>query len=117
MEKTIVIIGDSYIGYNDVQKTFKSTGLEDYKIEMHTDYKKLKKLNFEKYKYNSNYTAIFIGPVPHSVHSKNNSSSIITEMENDKGYPLVVRLSANKSLKITNYSIKCGIEKLKGKVS
>lgn len=113
MNKIFVILGDSYINYNNAQQIFRSEGLNDCIIEMHTDYKKLKRLNYEKYKYNNNYAGILCGPMPHSANQKYYSSSIMSEMETSDGYPPVVRLSANGSYKITNSSLKKGIEELK----
>ena len=115
MNKTIVVIGDSYVNLNNAEKIFKDEGLNNYKIEMHTDYKKLKKLNYEKYKYNDSYVAILCGPIPHSTNQKYYSSSILNEMETCDGYPLVVRLSANSTYKITNSSIRKGLEEFKEK--
>lgn len=116
MNKSIVIIGDSYVNYNNIKKIFKSAGLKDYVIEMHCDYSKLKKLNYQKFKFNDNYVGILCGPTPHSTNFKYNSSSIMNEIETCQGYPPIVRLSANGSYKITNNSLKLGIEELKERI-
>lgn len=113
MNKIIAVIGDSHIDYGNAKKVFRANGFNDYVIEMHNDYKKLKRLNYEKYKYNDNYVGILCGPIPHSVNQKYYSTSIMNEMENCEGYPPIVRLIANNTYKITNGSLKRGIEELK----
>lgn len=117
MNKKIVIIGDSYINGGIVEKVLKSNGMSNYEIELYLDYKKLKKLNFEKFEHNDNYVGILCGPIPHSVNHKGYATSIVNFMEIHGGYPPIIRLSANGALKITNNSLKHGIEELKNKLS
>ena len=59
--------------------------------------------------YNSAYSVVMFGPVPHSTIDKNKSESIIAELESQKGYPPVVRLNTGNELKITKTNFKKAI--------
>lgn len=71
----------------------------------------------DRYKYfdlqnNDKWAAIMVGSLPHSAHGKEDSSSILVQMETTLGYPPVVRLSANGSLKITKSNFKKSVNEL-----
>lgn len=50
--------------------------------------------------YSPKYSAVLVGAMPHSVKDKGDFSSMITAMEKQEGYPLVIRMGSNE-LKIT----------------
>ena len=108
----ILIIGESSIKEKDIVGIFKEYGISKTRIEAVLDYEHAKKYNYSNLQWNYNYGVILLGPIPHSTDGKNSSSSIITEIENDNGYPKSVRLTANSKLKITKHNLKEVLEEL-----
>ena len=86
--------------------------MDTSRFEFCLEYSKAKKYEFQKLRYNPNYRVVIFGPVSHSSSGKNDSSSVIAEMEGNEGYPRVVRLSSNKTLKITKSNLREGLQAL-----
>ena len=108
----IVIIGDSSVKTNDIYGIFKSYGLSKDRVELVLDYNEAEKYQYKKMHYNPNYRLVLFGPVPHSRKGNSGSSSILSEMENEEGYPKVVRLtSSHNKLKITKKNLKMALQK------
>lgn len=112
-KRRIAVIGQSKLNANNIANVFKSSSINDIELELYLDYSKLKKFNYSKFKYNDKYVCLLVGPTPHSANYKYNSSSILTELETAEGYPNVIRLEVNNTLKITNSSIKKAIGNIK----
>jgi hypothetical protein len=106
----ILIFGDSKIKDRIIYGCLKEYGIDKERIELHLGYEEAKKYDFRKLQYNSLYRLILFGPVPHSMTGKGDYSSIITFLENNDGYPKVVRLTDAHGLKITKTSLKKAIE-------
>lgn len=79
------------------------------RVELHLGYQEAKSFSFRSIRYNPNYRLILFGPVPHSAEGKQDKSSIISQIENDDGYPKVIRLIDSHSLKITKTTLKRAI--------
>lgn len=107
----IIIIGDGRIKENIIYGCLKEFNIPKKRVEIHLDYKELKNFSFKSLQYNPNYRLILLGPAPHSGRAKEEKSSIITQIENDDGYPKVVRLTDAHGLKITRTSLKNAVEK------
>lgn len=107
----VLIFGDSKINTNIIYGCFKQFNIEKDRVELHLGYEKASKYPFQKLQYNSSYRLIMFGPVPHSGTGKDESSSIITNIENREGYPKVVRLTDGHGLKITKSNLKKAIKK------
>ena len=103
----ILVIGGSEVRENDIwglaKAVFRDYGIDFDKrrFELHLEYEICKTYPFEKLQYNDSYCAVFIGPGPHSSESNGDYSSVINRMEQEKGFPPVVKLFANGGLKIT----------------
>lgn len=108
----ILIIGETEIKENVIIGIFKKTGISSKRIELISDYAKVAKHDFSKYIYNEKYASIIIGPTPHSGVYKGKYSSIIVRLEKMEGFPPVVRLNANKRLKVTNSNLTLCLEEL-----
>jgi len=108
----IVIIGESDVPEKVLTGVAKQLGLDKSRFEFCLDYEKAKSFNCKKMQYKPQYRAVLFGPVPHSTISKGIHSSMITELESNKGYPKVVRLNSNERLKITKSNFKQALEKL-----
>lgn len=108
----IVIIGDSSVKTNDIYGIFNSYGLSKDRVELVLDYNEAEKYQYKKMHYNPNYRLVLFGPVPHSTKGNSGASSILSKMENEEGYPKVVRLtSGHNKLKITKTNLKKALQK------
>lgn len=107
----IVILGGSEIDANVVYAISKQNGISKERLELCLDYNEASKFNFRKMQYNTSCSLIMVGPMPHSGVDKGDYSSIITMLENESGFPPIIRLSNSNSLKITKTSLREGFEK------
>lgn len=111
-EGNIIMIGASSVKTNDIYGIFKTHGLSKDRVELVLDYKEAEKYQYKKMQYNPNYRLVLFGPVPHSTKENSGSSSILAELENEEGYPKVVRLTdSNNQLKITKTNLKNALQK------
>jgi len=108
----ILIIGESSIKENIIVGIFKDSGISKNRIEAVLDYEHAAKYSYSNLLWNHNYGAILFGPIPHSAEGKKDSSSIIAEIENNKGYPESRRLVASGKFKITKNNLKNVLENL-----
>lgn len=108
----IVVIGASEVKENVLLGIIKSFGLDKNRFEFCLDYEKAKTYQYSKLRYNIHYRVVLFGPVPHSSVGKNDSSSVITEMQSHEGYPKVEVLSGNNAVKITKSNFICALEQL-----
>ena len=97
---TIIVIGQSDVGADVLAAVAKKCGIDKKRIEFYTEYEDAKTFNFGKTQWNPNYSLIMVGPMPHSTESKGDYSSVISAIENEEGYPPVIRMGKN-TLKIT----------------
>ena len=96
----IVVFGQSSVSKSELLMSAGKMGFYKNRFEFHLGYEELKNFNVRKYQYQYSYAAMFVGPMPHSGIGKGDYSSIIARMENDEGYPPVIRMGENE-LKIT----------------
>lgn len=101
----IVVIGASQVKENHLLAIAKKLGISRDRFEFYFEYKDIQKLNVSNFRYNLDYSLIMVGPMPHSGHGKEDSSSIISNMETKEGYPPVIRLGSN-NLKISKSDFK-----------
>lgn len=104
------------ISYSDVKSEVllsiaKQLGLDKNRFELHLGYDDAKTFNFHKMQWQSIYSLLMVGPMPHSGSSKGDYGSIISALEAGEGYPPVVRLGSN-GLKITKSDFKSKLEKM-----
>lgn len=112
LDGKILIVGKSEIKPQVIIGTFKELGIPKEQIELCLGYDEAKTYPFNKLQYNPKYRAVLFGPIPHSVVGKGESSSIITHLETNDGFPRVIRLSANNELKMTKSNLKSEVEQL-----
>jgi hypothetical protein len=53
-----------------------------------------------------------VGPTPHSGVNMSKFSSIVVRLEKERGFPHIVRLSANKKFKVTNSNLSNTLDEL-----
>jgi len=106
----IIIFGDSRIREKDIFGCLKDYGISKDRIELHLGYEEVVRYPFNKLQYNPNYRLILFGPVPHSGEGKEDSSSIINNLQQKEGYTKILKLTDGHGLKITKTSLKNVIE-------
>jgi hypothetical protein len=109
---TILIVGRNEVKPQDIFGALKGLGIPKEQVELCLGYDNAKTYQYNKLQYNPKYRVVLFGPIPHSVVGKGESSSIITHLESNEGYPHVVRLTANNELKMTKSSLKSAVSEL-----
>lgn len=99
----IVVIGQSDTTKERLIAVTKKLGLDKNRFEFYLEYEDAKSFNFGKMQWSDKYSAVLVGPMPHSGTSKGDYGSVISAMEQQEGYPPVVRMG-NDELKITKNS-------------
>jgi len=88
----IFLCAGTDISKDDIMKVVTDYKLED-KIEMELDYKKIKGINFSKFRDSQTYKYIIFGQLPHKVKGIGNYGSIISRMQSEQEhYPEVIVL-------------------------
>ena len=107
----VLVIGDMNINCKSIQKIAKKCGIKADRIEVISEYEKLTNLNFEKYRNNTNYSDIIIGPTPHKAKGIGSYSSAISMMEqNPEEFPKLIRAeTATGKLKLTATSFEAAL--------
>lgn len=107
----IVVIGDNGIGRDKLKGVAKSLGVDSNRFEF-VSFSESVKYDYKKLQYAPKYRVIMFGAVPHSTSGKGDSSSVITNLEKEDGYPRVIRLISNNAIKITKSNFKEKLEEL-----
>lgn len=107
----IIVLGASKVKEKDLLAIGKSLGIKKDRFEMHLDYEEGKKIDVTKWQWNTNIAVIMVGPMPHSGEGKGEYSSVISAMENEEGYPLIVRLGSGE-LHISKTNFRIQLEQL-----
>lgn len=108
----IVLIGNSKLKEKDFLGIAKTLGVDKNRFEFCLDYERAKTYEYRKLRYNPNYRVVIFGPIPHSTTGKNQSRSVISDMQRQEGYPRVEVLTANGEIKITKTSFTKMLENL-----
>lgn len=111
-EGKIVVIGSSKVKKNVLLAVAESFGLDKNRFEFCLEYEDAQKYEYSKLQYDAKYRVVLFGPIPHSSIGKGDSGSVISEMENNDGYPKIVRLENDGSLKISKTNFKKALERL-----
>ena len=100
----IIVFGASKAKPEELRKAAKECGIEKGRLEPYLGYEESKRFDFRTVQYDEKYALIICGPTPHSGISKGEYSSIITAIENEPGYPPVVRLDMSKPITRSAFS-------------
>jgi hypothetical protein len=88
-------------------------GLIKNDIDFKLDYKKNKRLDVSKLRYNSPYCGFLVGPIAHKVIGLGDNNSFIQKMKKEEGYPPFVEIRTKSGkLKITKTSFKQALDEL-----
>lgn len=107
----IVVVGQCDVREKELLAIAKQLGIAKDRFEFYLDYKDAERLNFDRMRYQPKYSAILVGPMPHSGTAKGDYSSIISALESEQGYPPVFRLGQN-GLKISKTGFKEKLQEL-----
>lgn len=106
----LLIIGDSRISSDIIYGITKNIGLNPEQVEVFLEYDLIEKYNFKNLQYNPTYRLVLCGPMPHSNTSTGDYSNPISMMEQEEGFPRVIRLGGTQDLKITKSNLKITIK-------
>lgn len=105
----IIVIGESPIREKDLIGIAKSLSIDTKRFEFCLDYNEAKSFNFEKLRYNPNYSLALVGAMPHKTSGTGDFNSAIARMEQEEGFPPLIRIGLT-DLKITKTSFKTALE-------
>lgn len=95
---TIVVIGQSEVSKDKLLAVAKSLGIDKSRFEMHLDYDDAKRFQYGKMQWAPKYSLVIVGPQGHSTTEKADFSSAIARMEQEEGFPPVLRSGMNNDL-------------------
>lgn len=107
----IIIIGYTDVKAEVLMSVAKALGIAKDRFEFYLEYEDAKKFNFRNIQWQPSYSAVLVGPMPHSGASKGDYSSVISAIESEEGYPPVIRMGSN-ALKITKSDFKCKLQEM-----
>lgn len=95
---TIVVVGHSDVNKDILLGVAKKLGLDKNRFEMHLEYDDAKKFQYSKMQWAPTYSLVIVGPQGHSSVEKSHYGSAIAKMEQEEGYPPVLRSGRNNEL-------------------
>lgn len=108
----IIVIGDSRVSKNDLEKVVKHNGIDPRRVEFVFEYEKFTNFNYGKFRNNMNYSDVLVGPIPHKGKNIDDSSSFLAMVKKDpKSFPRVIDIRNTNELKITKSAFLKGLLK------
>ena len=92
---TIIVVGYSDVKQKHLEGVVKELGLDKERFEFYLDYVDGITRKVKSWQWNAKISAILVGPMPHSGEAKGDYGSVISALEQEDGYPPVVRLGKN----------------------
>lgn len=105
----IVVLGDSQVKENQMQGILKKLGIRKDRLKCHLGYDDAKSFPFKTLQYQAKYSLILVGSMGHKAEGIGDYSSAIAMLEQEEGYPPVMRLGTNE-LKITKSNFQKAVE-------
>lgn len=105
----IIVIGESQIKEKVMQGVLKKFNIRKERLECHLGYDDAKNFQYKKMQYQPKYSLVLVGSMGHKAQNIGEHSSAISMLEQEKGYPPVIRLG-RKELKITKSNFQEAIE-------
>lgn len=113
--KRVLVLGESAVSKGELVKVIRGFGLSEELFDFELDYDFAKKYGIKKLAYSDKYCAVMVGQLPHKGKGVSDSSSMITQMENNPDrYPPVIRITDSHHLKVSKTSFKNALERLPG---
>lgn len=92
---SIIVVGYSEVKQKHLEGVIKELGLDKERFEFYLDYDDGISRKVKSWQWNTKISAILVGPMPHSGEAKGDYGSVISALEQEDGYPPVVRLGKN----------------------
>jgi len=99
--KKVLVVGNGLASASEYKQRCRSLGISPDNFEFYLDFEDGARLNFEKYRYRTEYGGIIVGAMPHSGRSKGKYSSVVEYLEKKPGFPRVVKADDGGELKLT----------------
>ena len=110
--RKVLVMGASRASVDELRSITCKAGFDQTWFEYRLDYKKLDRRSIGRLR-NSSYSAVIVGPMPHSVRGKGDASSAIQRMkDHPESYPPVIEARDSNGLKITNNSFRAALKEL-----
>ena len=111
--RKVLVMGASAISEDKMRSLTRGAGYDSDWFEYRLDYAKLHG-RAVGYLRNSSYSAVIVGPMPHSTDGNGGASSAIERMKrHPELYPPVIEARDSNGLKLTNNSFKEALEELR----
>ena len=107
----LLIAGQTGIGKNELIKLLKQYNIDINRVDMVLDYDELKTYKWNSIQYSDKYSDIIVGPMGHKSVGSDSYSSVIARMEDEEGWPNIIRAEANSSLKFSKMSLEEALSK------
>lgn len=89
--KKVLVVGHGTAKEAHYRQAVKNAGISPENFEFYLDYHAGAKINFDKYRNRPEYGGIIVGPMDHVGISKGKYPSVISYIENEPGFPMVVK--------------------------
>lgn len=103
----ILVLGNTQLSVRDLGGIAKSMGIDPDRLDYELEYERITNYNVENLKYNTKYSDVLVGPVPHKAKGISGASSLIAYIEkNSEEFPKLIRMTDSNALKITKTSFR-----------
>lgn len=99
--KKVLVVGNGLAKEVEYGQQCRNIGISPANFEFYLDFEDGAKIDFDKYKDNPEYGGIIVGAMPHNGISKGKYPSVIEYIENEPGFPKVVRSNEGGELKLS----------------
>lgn len=99
--KKVLVVGQGMAKEADYRRAIKNAGISPENFEFYLDYHDGAKINFDKYRNKPEYGGIIVGPMDHVGISKGKYPSVISYIENEPGFPMVVKGNNGGQLRLS----------------
>ena len=99
--KKVIVVGKGLAKESDYRLQCRNANISPDNFKFYLDYEDGAKIDFDKYRDNPEYGGIIVGQMPHNGKSKGQYSSVIEYIENEPGFPKVVRSNEGSELKLS----------------
>lgn len=98
----IILFGDTQIKVKDIHGCLKQLKIDKNRFE-YVPYTDIRNYNFRNLEYNSNYSLILLGAMPHSARGMGDTNNALEWLNNNKNVAKTIRL---ENLKVTKTGLK-----------
>ena len=109
----IVVLGGSEVKERHLRGVCKELGFTDKeRFEFYLDYETLQKFKYKDLQWNDSYRVLLVGPAPHKTSGTGEYASLLSALENEPGFPRIVKMATGNELKITKSNFKAKLTEL-----